>query len=276
MTKKTYPKISIVTPSYNQGKFIEEAIKSVVEQNYPNFEHIILDNCSTDETIEILQKYPHLIWKSEPDRGQSDALNKGFSLATGDIIGWLNADDKYLSGCFSKIIKSFENYLDSDLVYGDYRWINEKGKVIQHRKELDFDFFILKYLHVLYIPTTSTFFKSRIFEEENFLDVSLKYAMDYEFFLRLAIKGYKFTHINVYLADFRWHDDSKSTIAVKKQIQEQEMSLLRHDSFLSQIPSSIQPIVITFLKLLARIKRYILKGFHGYYFEQWKTKSVKF
>ncbi len=270
-----YPKISIVTPSYNQGIFLELAIQSVLRQNYSNFEHIIIDNCSTDETIKILKKYPHLIWKSEPDKGQSDALNKGFALAKGDIVGWLNADDKYLLGCFQEIIKFFNHYSESDIAYGDYRWIDEQGEVIQCRKELDFDFFMLKYLHILYIPTASTFFKRKIFDENNFLDTSLKYAMDYEFFLRLAMKGYKFTHLNSYLADYRWHENSKSTIALKEQRQEQEMSLLRHDNFLSQIPSSTQLIVRNFFKFLARAKRFLVKAVNGYYFGQWNTNSVK-
>lgn len=270
---RMHPKISIVTPSFNQGKFIELAINSVLKQNYPNFEHIILDNCSTDETVEILQKYPHLVWQSQPDKGQSDALNQGFRLATGDIIGWLNADDLYLPECFKKIAKSFASSPKSDLVYGDYRWIDELGQVIQLRKELDFDWFILKYLHVLYIPSTSTFFKRKIFEEENFLDTSLKYSMDYEFFLRLARKQYHFLHINAYLADFRWHHENKSVIAYQEQKEEKTRALLRHDSFLRQTPPQIQAIARNLLEILARGKRYFLKGSKGYYFKQWQTKS---
>ena len=94
------PKISIVTPSYNSAKFIEDCIQSVLKQNYPNFEHIVIDGGSTDGTVEILKQYPHLKWISEPDEGQSDALNKGFKMAEGDILGWLNADDVYLKNVF--------------------------------------------------------------------------------------------------------------------------------------------------------------------------------
>jgi glycosyltransferase involved in cell wall biosynthesis len=270
---QTHPKISIVTPSFNQGKFIESAIQSVLKQNYPNFEHIILDNCSTDRTVDILQQYPHLIWQSKPDRGQSDALNQGFRLATGDIIGWLNADDLYLSQCFDKITSSLANSPQSDIAYGDYRWINEAGEIMQWRKELDFDFFLLKYLHVLYIPSTSTFFRRRIFEDQNFLDISLKYSMDYEFFLRLAQKQYKFIHVDSYLADFRWHQESKSSLSYQKQQEEKKMILLRYDRFLQKTPPQIQSIARNLLELLARGKRYWLKGSKGYYFEQWQTKS---
>ena len=270
---RTYPKISIVTPSYNQGEYIELAIQSVLQQNYPNFEHIVIDNCSTDRTVSILQKYPHLIWQSKPDNGQSDALNQGFRLATGEIIGWLNADDLYLPQCFEKTVQTFVDSPDSDIAYGNYRWIDDEGKIIQFRKELDFDLFILKYLHVSYITSISTFFRRRIFEEENFLDTSLKYSMDYEFFLRLARKEYQFVHIKSYLADFRWHKDNKSTVAYQKQSEEKKQALLRHDDFLRQTPPYIQSIASNFLELLARGKRYWLKSFKGYYFEQWRTKS---
>jgi glycosyltransferase involved in cell wall biosynthesis len=268
---KIHPKISIVTPSYNQGQFIELAIESVLAQNYPNFEHIILDNCSEDQTIAILEKYPHLIWKSERDQGQSDALNQGFKTATGDIIGWLNADDQYLPGCFDRVIQSFNNHPETDIAYGDYCWINEMGKIIQLRKELDFDLFLLKYLHVLYIPSTSTFFKQKIFKDNNFLDTSLKYSMDYEFFLRLAYKKYKFTHINSYLANFRWHKQSKSSVAFKEQLEEKNSALLRHDNFLQRVNPHSLLITRKFLELLARGKRYLLKGLKGCYFNQWRA-----
>ncbi len=107
--EQSYPKISIVTPSYNSAEFIEDCIQSVLKQNYPNFEHIIIDGGSTDGTVEILKKYPHLKWISEPDEGQSDALNKGFKKAEGDIIGWLNSDDVYLPGTFNKVADILSN-----------------------------------------------------------------------------------------------------------------------------------------------------------------------
>ncbi len=261
-------KISIVTPSYNQGKFIEDAIQSVLLQNYPNFEHIIIDNCSTDGTLEILKAYPHLIRVSEPDRGQSDALNKGFKMATGNIIGWLNADDYYLPNCFWIISKFIKNNPKVDIVYGDYRWVDENGKLLKLRRELDFDLFMLKYLHVLYIPTTASFFKSKILQEGNLLDVSYKYAMDYEFFLRLALKEYKFAHTKYFLADFRWHTGSKSSSSSQKQYEEQGIALLRHDVFLNSLPLITRKFVRYLLMVMARVKRYFLKFIFGYYLEQ--------
>lgn len=265
-------KISIVTPSYNQGQFIEEAIQSIIAQNYPNFEHIIVDNCSTDNTSSILKKYPHLKVICESDAGQSDALNKGFTIADGDIIGWLNADDYYLPDCFQKVAQFYQDSPDYDLIYGDYRWINEKGEIIQYRKEIDFDLFILKYLHVLYIPTTSTFFRKKIFLEKNFLDINFDYAMDYDFFLRLAKKKYRFGHCSEFLADFRWHTQNKSLSPLNRS-NERVKSLISQEIYLQKLPSIIRKDALTFLMLLARGKRVFLKLSKGLYRTQWPSIS---
>ncbi|MFA5059060.1 MAG: glycosyltransferase family 2 protein [Candidatus Omnitrophota bacterium] len=265
MTKSDF-KISIVTPSYNQKQFIAEAIESVRDQNYSNIEHLIFDNCSTDGTTDLLRTFPHLKWVSESDRGQSHALNKGFKAATGDIIGWLNADDRYLPGCFSKVSEFFSQNKDIDIVYGDYRLIDGAGKVIRLKRELDFDLFMLKYLHVLCIPSTTTFFRKSIFEQGNFLDESYHYAMDYEFFLRLALKGYRFAHIKGFFAEFRWHEESKSSTATAKQMKEFSTALLSHDVFLKELNPNICLSLRYILMVLARLKRYFLKWIKGYYF----------
>jgi glycosyltransferase involved in cell wall biosynthesis len=261
-------KISIITPSLNQAQYLEEAILSVINQGYPNYEHIVIDGASHDETIDILKKYSliskNLRWISEPDEGQSDALNKGLRMATGDIIGWLNADDRYLSGCFFKISEYFFNNPEVDIVYGDYRFINEQGEVIRLRKEIDFDLFILKYLHILYIPSTATFFKRKIIEDGNLFKEDYHYAMDYEFFLRLAIQGYKFVHISEYLADFRWHPKSKSSIAPTKQRYEQEKALFELDPFLGSINNiKMKKTLRKIFLIFARTKRTWFKLLKG-------------
>lgn len=256
---RDYPKISIVTASYNQAGFIDEAIKSVVNQNYPNFEHIIFDNCSTDGTIDILTKYRHIIWSSEPDNGQSDALNKGFRKATGEIIGWLNADDLYLPNCFYSVANSFKEHPESDVLYGDFRWIGPEGRLIKPRREIDFDLFIFKYLHVTYIPSTATFFRRKVFQDNNFLGVNYKLANDFEFFLRLALKNYRFIHLRSFLADFRWHPESKSNLNKNKQIREKEEALLQHDQVMQKIYQPLRPAVRILFMLAARGKRVLLK-----------------
>ena len=203
----------------------------------------------------------------EKDKGQSDALNKGFHQASGDIIGWLNADDRYLPGCFKAVSDFFMANPLCDIVYGHYYLINEEGKFLSSRKELGFDLFMLKYLHILYIPSTTTFFRRRIFEEGNFLNIDYHYAMDYEFFLRLALKGYRFCHIPVILADFRTHPASKSQKQVVVQKQEMERALLQLDPVLSQCQAPWRKGMRLSLMAVARLKRYILKFITGAYDE---------
>jgi len=258
-------KISIITASFNQGIFIEKTIQSVLGQKYSNFEHIIVDNCSTDGTSEVLERYPHLKVICEKDQGQSEALNKGFKAATGDIIGWLNADDMYLPGCFKAVLEALAQNPKYDLVYGDCRFVDVNGKLIRVLKELDFDMFMLKYLHVLYIPTTTVFIRRKIFDEGNFLDINYHYAMDYEFFLRLAQRGYRFWHIPQLMADFRWHQNSKSSTQAVCQKEEKEKALLAHDPLLQTLQNPLRSWMRNSFLLVARGKRTILKIFHGAY-----------
>ena len=133
LNKMKYPRISIVTVSLNQGNYIEDAIQSVLKQNYKNFEHIIIDGISTDNTIEILKKYKHLKWISEKDEGQSDALNKGFKRCTGDIIGWLNSDDYYLEDTFNVVKNKLLNP-SMDAVYGNCIFVNKENEDLFKKK----------------------------------------------------------------------------------------------------------------------------------------------
>lgn len=258
-------KISVVTPSWNQAIYLKDAVESVHQQSYKNVEHLVFDNCSTDGSVEILKSYPHLCAVIEPDKGQSDALNKGFKAASGDIIGWLNSDDRYLPGCFQTVVDFFNAHPECDIVYGDYRLIDGNGALISKRKELPFDLFMLKYLHVLCIPSTTVFFRRRIFEENNFLDVSYHYAMDYEYFLRLALKGYKFCYCPSYLADFRTYPESKSQRQTVVQLQEMEKALLHYDDSLRRLNAPLRGCVRRILMVLARSKRSALKFINGAY-----------
>ncbi len=269
------PKISIVTPSYNQASFIEEALQSVKDQNYPSLEHIVIDGASTDRTVPILQEYSqrpdwqHLRWVSEPDQGQSDALNKGFRMAEGLIIGWLNSDDRYRPLCFEKIVKALGTFPDADIVYGDYSYMDEVGRVSRIRREIEFSRFVLAYHHMLCIPTTSTFFRRRIFEEGNWIDTRYHYAMDYEFFLRLANAGYRFQHIPHLLADFRWHFESKSSSQSTKFVTEHDEIARMYSPILRRMPSGIPlALVRKGARLLAAGRRYSEKLLRGYYFER--------
>ncbi|MCB7128705.1 MAG: glycosyltransferase [Candidatus Brocadiales bacterium] len=275
-------RITIVTPSLNQAAFIEEALWSVKNLNYPALEHIVVDGASTDDTLGILKNntdspgWEHLRWVSEPDNGQSDALNKGFRKATGDIVGWLNSDDRYRPGCFAAVVEAFQNDPEVDVLYGDYTWISENGRVWQIRREIEFSRFVLQYHRVLYIPATATFFRRRIFDEGNFIDTQFNYAMDYEFFLRLARKGYLFKHIPHLLADFRWHPQSKTGSAASKQLQEHDRIAQMYSPLLNWVPDGLaRKLIFRCLRLAAAGARYTEKMARGYYFQQFRPTSLR-
>ena len=206
--KENYPKISVVTPSFNSAKYITDCIQSVLDQNYPNFEHIVIDGGSSDGTIEILKKYPHLKWISEPDEGQSDALNKGFCMVTGDVIGWLNADDYYLENVFYKIAKIFEKKDLYAAVYSNY-YIQKPHDNKLYKKYSHPPVKFLALFHC-YIPSTTFFFRREIIEKEIKIQKNLHIAMDKDFFANIIYNGYKVKYVNDFFAVFRWHDENKS------------------------------------------------------------------
>jgi len=202
-------KISIVTPSYNQGRFIEETILSVKRQGYAPIEHIVMDGGSTDGTVEILRRYEHLIWFSEKDQGQTHAINKGLKLATGDVVTWLNSDDTYLDEALSTVASTFERFPEVDVVYGDYVITDESGNPLIHKKEIDFDWDILL-CGLNYLGQPNVFFRRRVIEAVGYLDESLHYLMDYEYWFRLARYGFAFKHIRTFVATCRWHAEAKT------------------------------------------------------------------
>jgi glycosyltransferase involved in cell wall biosynthesis len=209
MNTKTFPKISIITVSYNQGQFIEDNILSVINQNYPNLEHIIIDAGSTDDTLHILKKYnKHLNWISEPDKGQSDGLNKGFKKATGDIIGWFNSDDRVTLGALHKVAWFFMEYPDEISVVGDQVIIDEKSNVLKTIKSKPYSFdYLLNYTRG--ITQNSTFFKRAVFEQTGYLNEDIHYAMDRDLFIRIA-KVKTIPYLAESLGDFRLQKDAKT------------------------------------------------------------------
>lgn len=274
------PTFSIVTPSFNQREFLMEALESVRRQNDGNVEHLIFDGGSTDGSVELLKEcsgrpeWAHLKWVSERDRGQSHALNKGFRMASGDLVGWLNSDDRYRPGCFDLVNKAQEAAPDVDVFYGDYTWIDETGKLLQVRREIEFSRFILLYHKVLYVPTTATFIRRRVFEAGNFLDESFHYAMDYEYFVRLTMKGYRFQHVTGLLADFRWHSLSKSTTGIRKQRQEHDSVVEAVSPLLKTISSqNLRRAVLFSVRQIAGGLRYWEKLYRGYYVDQFFTRN---
>jgi glycosyltransferase involved in cell wall biosynthesis len=277
---KHSPLISIVTPSFNQARFIGEALASVRLQGYKNCEHLVIDGVSTDGTVDILRnlkgdkEQANISWISERDGGQSEALNKGFRRSKGEIIGWLNSDDRYRADCFEHIVQIFEDNPEVDIVYGDYLVVDESGKVLKIRREIEFNAFVLLYHRILYIPTTATFFRRRIFEEDNWLDEKLQYAMDLEFFIRLSARGYRFRHIPEVLADFRLQPNSKTCGSPDKQRMEHQQVIFEAAPILRCLRfPRLRRIVLSLLRLIACVKRYSEKMVRGYYWEQLRSNN---
>jgi len=207
---QSLPKISIVTPSFNQGTFIEATILSVIEQDYPNLEYLIVDGGSTDNTVEIIHKYQDRItwWVSEKDRGQTDAINKGFGRTTGEILAWINSDDTYLPGAFLEAAQYLQENPDVGMVYGDANLVDENGNFLSKFPARQTDYKRLRRGSV-HIPQQASFFRAALWNQVGPLDPSFYFAMDYDLWVRLA----KITQLIYYphlWANFRLHGQGKS------------------------------------------------------------------
>lgn len=219
---QTLPRISIVTPSYNQGEFIEQTIESVLGQGYPDLEYLVMDGGSTDGTLEILERYgDRLTWVSEEDRGQSDALNKGLRRATGEIVAFINSDDYYEPGALHAIGEFLARNPESSWVTGKCRTVDDHGREIRSAITRYKNFWLrrrsLRALQVLnYVSQPATFWHRRVLERVGEFDESLEYAMDYDYSLRVA-RHFRLDYIDRYLASFRVHPSSKAGASAHAQ-----------------------------------------------------------
>jgi glycosyltransferase involved in cell wall biosynthesis len=228
MSSTTPPLISIITPSFNQGKYIEQTILSVINQDYPNIEYIVIDGGSTDETREILARYEtRLSWVSEPDRGQADAINKGFQRASGVIFAWLNADDLYTPGAVSTVMRYFEEHPEVHFVYGDALALDENGHsygIRTHVRETTLD----ELINVGdYIVQPAVFWRADLWRDIGLLDETLHYTLDYEYWMRTA-RHYKPVYIPVCLAQERLYAQAKTFMGAIKRLEEIEMVARRN------------------------------------------------
>lgn len=202
-------KISIVTPSFNSAEYIRDTILSVKHQTYGNFEHIVIDGASEDGTLSILEEFPHLVVISEKDKGQSEALNKGFKIASGDILAWQNADDVYLSETFEIVARFFMEHPNVDIVYGYYQLIDGSGNWLC-------DVFPRKwskwfFVHGRFCPVQPTvFWRRTVAKSVGELNEHLHYCMDVDFYSRAIKKNFEFQRIPKLLGKFRVHQQSKT------------------------------------------------------------------
>lgn len=230
-----HPAITLITPSLNQGDFIEETILSVLSQEYPNLEYIVMDGGSSDSTLDILERYAdRIIWFSEPDQGQTHAINKGLRRASGSILGYLNADDVLLPGALHRVAGTFTDHPHAGWVTGQCRIIDDQNHEIRKPITLYKNMHLRICSHSLllmtnYISQPATFWRREALESAGYLDEGLRYVMDYEYWLRLFSLSPP-VFIPEYLASFKIHRSSKTTSTGHKDvyIEEERIILQRH------------------------------------------------
>ena len=201
--------VSVITPSYNQAAFLEEALRSVLEQEYPHIEYFVIDGGSTDGSVEIIRKYADKLtwWVSEPDSGQAEAINKGFARANGEIIAWLNSDDYYLPATIAEVVRQFETHPEIGMLYGDVLSIDGEGNPIYVQRFRPYTLEDLMAFNIISQP--AVFLRRDALRKAGGLDLSYRYLLDHHLWIRVALHAplYYFPKI---LAAARYHEDAKN------------------------------------------------------------------
>lgn len=230
------PRIAIVTPSFNHGRFLRATIDSVLDQNYPDLLYHVQDAGSTDDTVDILKGYGDRIsWRSEPDDGQSDAINKGFGNVACDVMAYLNSDDTLLPGTLARIADFFTRRPEVDFVYSHRIFIDYSGSEVGRAILPAHDGRALKYAG--YVPQETMFWRRRVWEAVGPFDASLHYALDWDFILRAEAAGFRLARMRQFLACFRVHDEQKTTR--NYELGRSEMQKLRRRS-LGHVPTQAE------------------------------------
>jgi glycosyltransferase involved in cell wall biosynthesis len=224
------PAFAIVTPSYNTGAHVGAAVRSVLGQDWPHVDYLVMDGGSTDDTVGVLESFgPRLRWVSERDRGQADAINRGFARTSGDVLGWLNSDDTYAPGALRAAAEFLAARPDVAMVYGDADFIDAAGDRIGRCAHVEPVFSRRRLLHYSdFIVQPAAFFRRSAFDAVGGLDPSLNWAMDYDLWLKFAAADYKVAHLPRVLANYRWLGDSKSAAGGWARLREVDVVAKRH------------------------------------------------
>ncbi len=244
-------RISVITPSFNQARFLPATLASVGEQAHDDIEHILIDGGSNDGSVEVIQAHADQLafWVSEPDEGQTDALCRGFDRATGDIYCWLNSDDLFEPWTLREVVAFFESHPDVDFVYGDATWISDDGAVLKPKREHSFARFVFLHDHN-FIPQPSAFWRRSLYERVGGLDRSFNLAMDADLWARFA-EVTKPVHVARPWSRMRFYPEQKNTALRPASLEEMERIRSRYTG------SRVIPRRV--LRMTARVLRVVLK-----------------
>ncbi|MBN8821360.1 MULTISPECIES: glycosyltransferase family 2 protein [unclassified Spirosoma] len=273
--QSNYPKLTVVTPSFNQAHYLERTILSVLNQKYPNLEYFIIDGGSTDGSVDIIKKYePYLAgWVSEKDRGQTDAINKGFRQATGDYVAFQNSDDVFAPNAFSRVAEAWRKAPDTDVFFGDMYITDEDDVILEEMRAPDFCLECQIY-EGMQVFNQSLFMRRSRLEQVGLLDERLRFVIDYEIVARLGVQaGITFRHVDGFWGGFRVQPDAKSsTIAGTVGLQEHELIKTKYQSMLtSSLGASFWQRYCRLRKLLA----FVGKGQFKYVIHRLRLRQAR-
>ncbi|WP_020595984.1 glycosyltransferase family 2 protein [Spirosoma panaciterrae] len=270
-----YPKLTVVTPSFNQAQYLERTILSVLNQNYPKLEYFIMDGGSTDGSLDIIKKYePYLAgWVSEKDRGQTDAINKGFRQATGDYVAFQNSDDVFAPDAFSRVAEAWRKAPHTDVFFGDMYITDEEDVIQEEMRAPDFCVECQVY-EGMQVFNQSLFMRRARLEQVGLLDESLRFVIDYEIVARLGVQaGATFRHVDGFWGGFRVQPDAKSsTIASSVGLQEHQLVKTKYQPMLtSSLGASFWQRYCRLRKLLA----FVGKGQFSYVIHRLRLRQAR-